>query len=179
MVTPRTGRPRGRPPKDFLRDPERFAIPYALALMKVFNASENDAFTAAAAQLPPSTAVNTTETGLRRKRGRGALPPGLSVTYKRNLATFASKSSTLLKRARKAKAKHPAWCQAMSRAFELALRPEGDRQFSSLEIMRLTTAVDEGAYALAVLLPLLAAKFHQLPEYFPNLPDYFPNVPAK
>ena len=183
MVTPRTGRPRGRPKKDFLRDPERFAIPCALALMTVFNASENDAFTVAAAWLL-GTATNARPVGPRHKRGRGAMPAGTLVTYERafcrgsSTVTFAGKAATLRKKAVKVCAERGAWCYAMSRAFVLALRPGKDRQSSALEIMRLTASAGEGAYALAVLLPLLAAarsssklihKIHPLPDFMPNV----------
>ena len=50
MVTPRTGRPRGRPRYDFLRDPERFAVAFVDALTTL-GTSETDAFKIAAAQL--------------------------------------------------------------------------------------------------------------------------------
>jgi hypothetical protein len=173
MVTPRTGRPRGRPKKDFLRDPERFAIPFAIALMTAFDASENDAFTVAAAELL-GTVINTKPVGPRSKRGRGALPAGILATYKRafrrggSAAHFAGKASTLRKKANKVCTQHSEWCRAMSRAFVLALHGK-DRQFSTLEIMRLAASVGEVGYARDVLLPLLAARFYPLPDFMPNV----------
>jgi hypothetical protein len=79
MVTPRTGRPRGRPRKSLLADPERFAVPFVDALL-VLGVSETDAFKIAMLQLiGRPVAVRTV--GPRRKRGRGAVPGGTLVSY--------------------------------------------------------------------------------------------------
>jgi hypothetical protein len=49
MVTPKTGNPRGRPPKKYRDDPDRYATAFAGAL-QALGASEAAAFTVAAAQ---------------------------------------------------------------------------------------------------------------------------------
>ena len=182
MVTPRTGRPRGRP-KNFLRDPERFAIPYARALMTVYQASENAAFATAAAELR-GVKIEAKFVGPRRMRGRGAVPPGILVPYRAEEGRgweqayrrgntlkefFEHKASVLRRKAHRAKAEYPKWYGAMVRAFELALRPEKDQEFSATEIMRLAMSVGEAAYAHAALLPLLSAKFLCSPDLLPKV----------
>ena len=50
MVSPQTGRLRGRPPYDFLHDPERYAIAFIDALV-AHGTSETDAFRIASSQI--------------------------------------------------------------------------------------------------------------------------------
>jgi hypothetical protein len=44
MATPKTGKPRGRPPKRYQQDPDRYILAFAQAAEIVFGISQNDAF---------------------------------------------------------------------------------------------------------------------------------------
>jgi hypothetical protein len=44
MATPKTGKPRGRPPKRYRQDPDRYVLAFAQAAEIVFGISQNDAF---------------------------------------------------------------------------------------------------------------------------------------
>jgi hypothetical protein len=44
MTSPKTGRPRGRPPKRYRQDPDRYILAFAQAAEVVFGISQNDAF---------------------------------------------------------------------------------------------------------------------------------------
>ena len=118
-------KPRGAPKKPFVRDPERFAIAIADALMAL-GASSNDAFATVAVQmLGKPVAVRTV--GPRRKRGRGLIAGGIQITYQRRAvggaATFDGKASTLRRKAKAAERDPSAagWRKAMGRAYVLAL----------------------------------------------------------
>src|ERR1700687_5311848 len=101
-----THRPRGAPKKDFVHDPERYAISSADALM-MLGASSNDAFAAVAAQMLGEPVAEQT-VGPRRKRGRGLIAGGIQITYQRRTGggsaatTFDGRASTLRRKAKAA-----------------------------------------------------------------------------
>jgi hypothetical protein len=169
MSTPKTGRPRGAPPKEFSRDPERYAISHADAL-KALGVSENDAFTIAATWMLGKP-VAAEHVGPRRKHGRGAIPAGWRVEYMRDplaegSASIEGKAATLRKKAKLAESdpQAKAWRVAMSRASVLALSATRDSDRCASIILELAEMVGETSYAKDVLLPLLAARFVALPD---------------
>jgi hypothetical protein len=167
MVTPRTGRPRGRPRKSLLADPERFAVPFVDALL-VLGVSETDAFKIAMLQLiGRPVAVRTV--GPRRKRGRGAVPGGTLVSYEDD-ARIEGRVTTLRRKFKKPMTAEIArWRIATVRAILLALTGK-DLVRCAGEIRQLAVSVGEEQYADACLLPLLAAK------HLSRLPDYLTDV---
>jgi hypothetical protein len=156
MVSPQTGRPRGRPRYDFRHDPERYAIAFVHALV-VLGISETDAFKVAAAQIVGiPTGVRSVDS--RQKRGRGLVQGGVLINYDHGMTTIAGKARTLRR-----KFKGPMsseiheWRVTIGHAFLLALTGK-DLPACAAKITELATSVGETAYAQAVLLPLLAAK---------------------
>jgi hypothetical protein len=155
MVTPRTGRPRGRPPYDFLHDSERYAIPFIDALV-VLGTSETDAFKIAAAQIV-GTPMGGQTVDPRRKRGRGLVRGGVLVNYDEG-STIVGKADTLRRKFKRPMSpEERVWRRAMGRAFLLALRGKDLHRCVS-KIEELAKSVGEAAYAQTMLLPLLAAK---------------------
>jgi hypothetical protein len=163
VVTPKTGRRRGRPRYNFFADPERFAVAFLDALMALdelgaLKVSEGDAFKTAAVQIVGvPMELKTVEP--RRKRGRGPVPGGTNIAYDgRGPATIAGKADTLRRKyKRSCPPEVAAWRLAMARGFMLALTGR-DRDRCAAEIARLAASVGEASYATAVLLPMLAAK---------------------
>jgi hypothetical protein len=155
VVTPRTGRPRGRPRYDFGHDPERYAIAYVEALV-VLGISETDAFKVAAAHIV-GIPVGSRPVEPQRKRGRGLVQGGVLINYDRK-TRIEGKACTLRRKFKRSTAPEDlVWRVAMGRAFLLALRGNNLNGCAS-KIEELATSVGEAAYAQAVLLPLLAAK---------------------
>jgi hypothetical protein len=156
MVSPQTSRPRGRPAYDFLRDSERYAIPFIDALV-VLGTSETDAFKVAAAQIV-GIPMGCRTVDPRRKRGRGLVGGGVLVNYDNGPTTIVGKADTLRRKFKRPMS--PAervWRLAMGRTFLLALRGKDWHRCAS-KIEELAKSVGEAAYAQTVLLPLLAAK---------------------
>jgi hypothetical protein len=129
MVSPKTGRPRGRPQKDFLRDPERFAVALALALTSVTDVSENGAFLVAAA-LAFGWKMKTEDRGPRRKPGRGSIPGGVWTVYERALSgsgwgTLRGRATSLRQKASRIEAGSDSakWLKFMVDWLITALRP--------------------------------------------------------
>ena len=160
-----TKKPRGAPKKDFVHDPERFAISRADAFMVAFGASEADAFETVAAQML-GQAVACEDVGPRRKRGRGLIAAGTLVSYERratgrgSAASIRGKASTLRRKA-KAAERDPqavAWRKAICRAYVLALTGNDHDRCAGI-IWELAVQVGEEAHARDVLLLLLAARF--------------------
>jgi hypothetical protein len=121
MVSPQTSRPRGRPPYDFLRDPERYAMPFIDALV-VLGTSETDAFKIAAAQIV-GIPMGCRTVDPRRKRGRGLVGSGVLVNYDNCPATIVGKADTLRRKFKRPMSPtERVWRLAMGRAFLLALR---------------------------------------------------------
>jgi hypothetical protein len=158
-----TRQPRGAPKKQFVRDPDRYAISRADAYM-VLGISENDAFMTVAVQTL-GEAVAEQRVGPRRKRGRGLIAGGIQITYERravgggSAVTFAGKATTLRLKA-KAAEQDPqavAWRKAMGRAHVLALTGKDHERCAAI-IVELAAVAGEQAYARDVLLPLLAAR---------------------
>ena len=154
---------RGAPRKQFVHDPERYAICSADALMAL-GASSNDAFATVAVQMlgEPVAEQNVAP---RRKRGRGLMAGGIQITYQRravgggSAANFEGKASTLRRKA-KAAERDPqavAWRKAMGRAYVLALTAKDHERCAAI-IMELAAVAGERAYARDVLLPLVAAR---------------------
>jgi hypothetical protein len=155
MVSPQTGRPCGRPPYDFLGDPERYAISLIDALV-VLGTSETDAFKIAAAQIV-GIPMGCRTVDPRRKRGRGLVQGGELINYDRKIR-IEGKAVTLRRKFKQSTAPEElAWRVTMGRAFLLALRGKDLHRCAS-KIEELAKSVNEAQYAQAVLLPLLAAK---------------------
>jgi hypothetical protein len=81
MTARKPGATRGRPPQDFARDPHRYAIAIALALMQL-GLSENAAF-GLVASLVLGRKVAEHHAPARPRRGIGMVPPGRLATYER------------------------------------------------------------------------------------------------
>jgi hypothetical protein len=155
MTKPQTDRPRGRPPYDFLNDPERYAIAYVDALVTL-GVSETDAFKVAAAHIVGIPRGCRT-VGPRRKRGRGLVQGGVLINYDRK-TRIEGKAVTLRRHFKQSTApKEVVWRMAMGRAFLLALRGK-DLQRCPSKIMELAKSVNEAQYAQVVLVPQLAAR---------------------
>jgi hypothetical protein len=175
MVSPKTGKPRGRPQLDFLQDPDRFAIALAFALRTLGN-SENAAFQAVAA-LAFGSKVSAKEVAPRRKRGRGPIPGGLQVTYERAAHSGAA-TTTLSGRATSLRHKGArverdpkamAWLLGKQAAFALALQAASSAERCATRILELGQLVLEGKLAEDQLLNVLSGE----------LPDLFTNDPPK
>jgi hypothetical protein len=162
MVTLRTGRPRGRPRKNWRTDPERFALPFIDALVAV-GVSETGAFEIAAAQLVGEP-VEVRLVGPRRKRGRGAVPGGVLVSYepRHRLETKAAALRRKYKKPMSAEAGR--WRIAMGRAFVLALTAK-DKARCAIKIRELAAAVGEHQAAQT----LLASKNLCLPDFMSDV----------
>jgi hypothetical protein len=166
MVSRQTSRPRGRPPYDFLHDPERYAIAYIDALVAL-GVSETDAFKAAAARMI-GIPMGCRTVGPRRKRGRGLVQGGVLVNYDNGSTTIVGKADTLRRKFKRPMSPEEGmWRVAMGHAFLLALRGKDLHRCAS-KIEELAKSVGEAAHAQTELLPLLAARF------FP--PDFMPDV---
>jgi hypothetical protein len=175
MVSRKTGKPRGRPQLDFVQDPDRFAIALAFAL-RTLGSSENAAFQAVAASGFGSK-VSAEQIGPRRKRGRGAIPGGLIVTYER--AAHSGAATTTL-RGRATSLRHKgarverdpkamAWLSEKQAAFALALQSASSAELCATRILELGQLVIEGKLAEDHLLNVLSGE----------LPDLFTNDPPK
>jgi hypothetical protein len=172
MATPKTGKPRGRPRKDFLQDPDRFAVALAFAL-KTIGTSENDAFRAVAA-LAFGSKVFEEQVPPRRKRGRGAIPGGMLVGYERT-AIRGGPVGSLIGRADSLRLKTPqiardpkamAWLLQMQAAFALALQAASSAERCATRILELGRLVVEGKLPEANLLNVLSA---ELPDFSTNV----------
>jgi hypothetical protein len=173
MVTPKTGRPRGRPHKDFIKDPDRFAIALACAF-KAVGTSENDAYRAVAA-LAFGTWLSAEDVDSRHKPGRGAMPSGSRVTYER-AARKGGASGSLQGRATSLRQKASrlgrdprdmAWLLQMQSALALAVQAATSVERCANRILELGQLVVEGKLAEAELLNVLSA---ELPDLFTNDP---------
>lgn len=155
MVSPQTGRLRGRPPYDFLHDPERYAIAFIDALV-AHGTSETNAFRIASAQIVGMPmGLRTIEP--RRKRGRGVVSGGVQINYD-GKTKIEGKATTLRRKFKRSmRPEEHVWRVTMGRAFLLALRGKDLHRCAS-KIEELAKSVGEARYAQAVLLPLLAAK---------------------
>lgn len=168
MATPKTGRPRGRPQLDFLQDPDRFAIALAFAL-RTLGYSENTAFQAVAV-LAYGYKVSAEEVAPRRKRGRGAIPGGLLVTYER--ATYSgAATTTLFGRATSLRHKGTrigrdpkavTWLLQMQAAFSMALLAATSTERCTTRILELGWQVVEGKLAEDKLLNVLSGGLSDL-----------------
>jgi len=155
MVSPQTSKPRGRPPYDFLHDPERYAIAYVDALVAL-GVSETDAFKAAAAHIV-GIPMGYRTVDSRRRRGRGLVEGGGLINYDRK-TRIEGKAVTLRRKFKQSTAPEElVWRVTMGRAFLLALRGK-DLYRCASKIEELAKSVGEVAYAQTVLSPLLAAK---------------------
>ena len=170
MVTPRTGKPRGRPKLPFPQDPDRFAIALAFALKRLGN-SENNAFRAvAAAAFGIKRSAEQIEA--RRKRGRGAVPTGLKVTYQgASSGTLLSRATSLRQKSARAW-RNPEcmpWLLYWHEAFLLALQAASSAERCVTRILQLGQMVAAGELAEDRMLNVLSAE----------LPDLFTNDPAQ
>jgi hypothetical protein len=164
---------RGRPPQDFLQDPDRFAVALAFALRTLGN-SENDAFRSVTA-LAFGERVTACDVGPRRKQGRGAVPAGCLVTYglvfQRGGAagTLAGRATTLRQKGARVwqNPEAAAWLMEMQSAFAVALTVASSAERCVARILELGRLVTKGKLAEARLLPVLSA---ELPDIFTNDP---------
>lgn len=166
MATPKTERPKGRPQKDFLKDPDRYPIGMAGGL-QFLGVSQRKSYDIASATFYGEECAPTKK--LRAKR-----PPGCAhVGYKLPvMISFKGKSSTLLKKTIRASAspEASAWLENINIAFAIAFCPNKIAGFTRLSsaILTLSDAVGERAFAEAVILPMLQVEF--------SSPDFFPRV---
>jgi hypothetical protein len=159
--------------REFVHDPERYAINRADAYMAL-GASEADAFETVAAQMLGQP-VACEVVGPRRRRGRGLVGAGTLVTYERRVtgggsaASFAGKASTLCRKAKLAEQdpEAVAWRKAMCRCLVLAFTGN-DHAVSAGIIWELAMVAGEQAYARDVLLPLLAVRFFWRGRFIPE-----------
>jgi hypothetical protein len=172
MVSRKTGKPRGRPQLDFVQDPDRFAIALAFAFRTLGN-TENAAFQAVAA-LALGSKVSTEEVPPRRKRGRGAVPGGLRVTYER-LAHKGGAIGSLIGRATSLRQKGArierdpkamAWLLEKQAAFAMALQTTSSIERCAQRILELGRQVVDGQLAEDRLLNVLSGE----PDLFTNDP---------
>jgi hypothetical protein len=162
---------RGRPPKNFLLDPDRFAIALAFAL-RTLGSSENDACRAVAA-VAFGERVAACDVGPRRKQGRGAIRAGSRVTY--SLAfrsggpagTLTGRATTLRQKGTRAwqDPKTAAWLMEMQSAFALALMAASSAERCAARILNLGRLVSEGKLDETRLLSILSV---ELPDLFTN-----------
>jgi hypothetical protein len=166
MATPKTWRPEGRPQKVFLKDQDRYPIGMAAGL-QFLGVSQRMSYDIASATFYGEECAATKK--LRAKR-----PPGCAhVGYKLPIMiSFQGKSSTLLKKSKRASAspEASAWLLNIKMAFAIAFCPNKNAGISRLSsaILTLSGAVGERAFAEEVLLPMLQVKFSS-PEFFPRV----------
>jgi hypothetical protein len=175
VVTPKTGKPRGRRRLDFLQDPDRFPIALAFALRTLGN-SENDAFRSVAA-LAFGWKDCAKEVAPRRKPGRGAIPGGLLVSYERAAysgaatTTLIGKATTLRHKGARLERdpRAMAWLLNMQAAFALALQAAPSSERCATRILELGQLVVAHKLSEDQLLNVLSGE----------LPDLFTNDPAQ
>lgn len=134
MVTPRTGRPRGRPSWDWRTDPDRFAIAMADALMAL-GKTEREAV---------DFAVISFDMTVRRARSMmldGASfelrsEPGMAATVKGRASTIRQR-----KNINPVPSGFGEWRKAMGLAFMLAFNPK-DKDACALRVLELATEAD-------------------------------------
>ncbi len=168
MVTPKTGKPRGRPTKLLTEDPERYAIALSDAL-QAMGMGEKDSFYLSAA-LMFSEAVDSAEMadGRVRVTYESARPGFPSVTISGKSDTIRGKSKLRRKRGQQEVGVRPedaAWRKHMGLAFIVALSTK-DFGVGCASIRSLADSVGENAFAEAVLIPMLQQKF-QPPDFSP------------
>lgn len=168
MVTPRTGRPRGRPKKNFLDDPERYAVALSDALHSL-GMTGKDAFTFVAAVLAAQeTKISKLEDGSANIRYESALPGGPSVTIAGKADTLRGKSKLRPRKGSPQKAiseEEAHWRKMMALAFAIALKAKDEIRCSIL-IRQIVAEVGEVSFGETYLLPMLRAKF-QPPDFSP------------
>jgi hypothetical protein len=144
MVTPRSGRPRGRRPKTFREDPDRHAV----------------ARLAIGREIAPLTPISPNYPELVVTHWEKVCAPGAP-------ATFEGKADTLEKKRKKWRsdpAREP-WLQAMVAAF-VAVFQEHDRAKARARCLWLASRAGEAAFARRVLWPMITAR--DLPEFRPH-----------
>ncbi|WP_128565411.1 hypothetical protein [Methylobacterium crusticola] len=162
MVTPKTGRPRGRPKKFPLHDPDRYWIAYAFAL-QASGYSERAAFDLAAAQVYG-------EVGKIEKIQFGDKTGWTRVEFPKvagSATTVPGKASTLRRKANVARTGEEAyWLVLISRAWLQAMRSK-DRARNRAEMLAIGSHLGEEAFIAGCLIPFLAAAT-ALPDYSPR-----------
>jgi hypothetical protein len=179
MATGRTGRPVGRPRKkrqppltaeqkrtrEFLKDPDRYAVALLNALVALGYGSERACALAivvweigveAAAPLPSESGLVVTNWWREKTRtgSRAASLRGRETTLRAKRRRLRSRAEIL-------------WIRVMASAFMLVLRAR-DRAAAEREILRRAECVGEGEFARTVMLPMLDAKSGSLPPEFPS-----------
>jgi hypothetical protein len=162
MVTPRSGKPRGRPPKSFRDDDDRFAVALLDALEILTNSTGRDRARAVARLVigteikpPPSPSKNHPE--LVATTWDKLSVPGLA-------ASFEGKADTLRVKHHKWRS-DPAWepwRQTIVHAFLIVFR-EQDGAIAKAQSLWLASSVGEEKFAREVLWPMIAAG--DLPEF--------------
>jgi hypothetical protein len=172
VVTPRTGRPRGRPrkpaspakprrsvghpPLSFSDDPDRYRVACLDALLALGIGSERACARALAALdvaiedgaekfAPDGRVVTTWKRFTTRVGATAATPDG--------------RAETLREKQRRCRSPEEAnWRRAMSFCFKVALHPR-DRLRAKAGVLTLATVVGEGDFAQRVLWPMIDARF--------------------
>ncbi|WP_132250223.1 hypothetical protein [Methylobacterium segetis] len=162
MVTPKTGRPRGRPRKTLFDDPDRYWIAYALALQAA-GCSENKAFDLAAARVYGH--VDRIE-----EIASGELTGWTKVSVsrvERSATTIFGKASTLRRKTNVARTEiETLWLTLLARAWMQALLSK-DHERNRLHLQVLGKHLGEEAFVDRVLLPILDKK-SALPDFSPR-----------
>ncbi|MHC2104397.1 hypothetical protein [Methylobacterium sp. CM6246] len=161
MVTPKTGRPLGRPRKNFLADPERYAVALSDAL-QLLGLTEKSSFDLVAALVVGrETASSVMPDGRVKVQYESALPGSPSVTILGKSDTIRGKSK-LRTRNKSPKKKlsldEAIWRTNMALAFAASFSAKEFEAGADL-ISKLTSEIGEAQYAEAILLPMLKAKF--------------------
>lgn len=162
MVTPKTGRPRGRPTKPLLEDPDRYWITYAFALQAI-GLSENKAFDLAAARVYGH--VDKTEEILD-----GDLSGSVKISTSRvegASTTITGKASTLRRKANVDRTQHETrWIILMTRAWLHVLASKSHER-SRAELLALGKLLQEEAFVGGYLTSKLNEKYG-LPDFSPR-----------
>jgi hypothetical protein len=155
MATPRTGNPRGRKPKVYREDPDRYAIAFALALQVANKMSEASAFNLAAA-LFYGHEVEPEHT--RRRKPPSTEAVGWIPVKKPGAVGLPNKATALrLKSSRALREEDAEHQKTLTVACALALG-EKDSQKAILVLLEMLNTIAERDFGEKVLVPMILAK---------------------
>jgi hypothetical protein len=151
MVTPKTGNPRGRRPKTFRLDPDRYAIAFALALQVARGMSEAAAFNLAAA-LFYGTEVEPEPT--RRRQPAETAAVAWSSPKKPGAVGLPNKATTLRLKSNRGLSEQDAHYQSiLTTACAIALGAKDNRALLILDQMLAT--IGEREFGERCLVPII------------------------
>ena len=168
MVTPKTGRPRGRPSKLLMNDPDRYAVALSDAIY-FFGGGEKFSFGCSASLLYAKLVdMKDLDAGGCETHHESAHPGYPSVNISGKSDTIRGKSKLRSKRGQAKKVYSPEetlWRLTMAMAFISALMPK-DLEASRLLVRSLAGSVGEIKFAEVFLIPWLEQKFRS-PDFSP------------